>query len=186
MPPSLTSRFLPLQPVHLRVAVCAACIRAQVDGNSVPLPISLSQPATSDSSSDGEDLMVVVRDATPLPTGHDVEAQQAPAPVTPVASTIQSPSTLSAIPAAPSAGSSDTAVRQTAALPSALPAPSTVQPHSATPLAASSPRKVEAVRRRTARSRAGQHSPRPVNEVIQAEAPAAQSNAVLAFFRPWS
>ncbi|KAG8013700.1 hypothetical protein GBF38_022325, partial [Nibea albiflora] len=149
------------------------------------------QPATSESSSDGEDLMVVVRDATPLPTGHHVEAQQAPALVTPVALTIQSPSALSAASAAPSAGSSDTAVRQTTALPSALPAPSTVRPHSAcaTPLAASPPRNVEAVRRRTARSRAGQHSnphhlPRPANEVIQAEAPAAQSNAVLAFFRP--
>ncbi|TKS75691.1 hypothetical protein D9C73_010148 [Collichthys lucidus] len=116
--------------------------------------------------------MVVVRDATPLPTGHHVEAQQAPAPVTPVASTIQSPSALSAVPAAPSAGSSDTAGRQMAALPSALPAPSTVQPHSAcaTPLAASPLRNVEAVRRRTARSRAGQHSnlhhlPRPANEI---------------------
>ncbi len=166
---------------------------AGTDDSFAPFPISLDQPAASDSSSDIEDLMAVVRDTIPPPIGHLVEVQRAPVPMTSAAPTAQSPSAPSVPLAAPPAESSETVVLCTAPLPTALPAPLAAQSPSAsvTPLAVSPPRSEEVARRRTARSTAGQHSnrhhlPRPANEVVQAGPSAAQSNAVLAFFRPWS
>ena len=134
--------------------------------NPAPLSISLDRHAVSPSSSDDEDLMAVVRDTILPPAGHPA-VQTAPA---------------SAIP-----------VTSMAPLPSALPAHLTVQPPpvSAAPFAVPPPVSDEAVRRRTARPTAGQHSnrhhlPRPANEVAQAGPSAGQSNSVSAVFRPWS
>ena len=172
-----------------------AIVRMTASGdNPTPLSTSLGRPAVPESSSDDEDLMVVVRDAIPLPVGQPAGGvQPAPASTTPAASTVPLPSALLAPLAAPSFGSSDTAVLRTAPLPSALPAHSPAQPPfvSAAPLAVPPSGNDEAARRRTSRFTAGQHSnphhlPRPANEAARAEPSAAQSSAVSVLFRPWS
>ncbi|CAL8405550.1 unnamed protein product [Arctogadus glacialis] len=123
---------------------------AASDINPAPLSISLDRLAASESSSDDEDLMAAVRDTILPPAAHPAgEVQTAPASAIPVASM--------------------------APLPAALPAHLTVQPPSVSgaPLAVPLPVSDEAVRRRTTRPTAGQHSnfhhlPRPANEVAQA------------------
>ena len=157
----------------------------------VTLSVPLDQPAASESSSDDEDLMAVVRDTPLLPAGHPAgEVQPTSAPVIHIASTVPLPSALLAPLAAPSFGSSDT-VLQPAPLPSALPVHPTVQPPISTVPLLTPSGSDEVVRRRTARPTAGQHSnlhhlPRPASEVAQAGPSAALSNSVSAFFRPWS
>lgn len=95
----------------------------------VPPSVLLEQPAGSESSSDDEDLMAVVRDTPLLRAGHPAGAvQPTSAAAIPVASTFLLPSALLAPLAAPSFGSSDTTVLRTAPLPSALPVHPTVQP----------------------------------------------------------
>ena len=140
---------------------------AASEKNPAPLSISLDRPAASECSSDDEDLMAAVGDTILPPAAQPAgEVQTAPASAIPVAST--------------------------APLPAALPAHLMVQPTSVNgaPLAVPLPVS-EAVRRRTTRPTAGQHSnfhhlPRPANEVAQAGPSAGQSNAVFAVFRPWS
>ena len=140
---------------------------AASEKNPAPLSISLDRPAASECSSDDEDLMAAVGDTILPPAAQPAgEVQTAPASAIPVA--------------------------LTAPLPAALPAHLTVQPTSVNgaPLAVPLPVS-EAVRRRTTRPTAGQHSnfhhlPRPANEVAQAGPSAGQSNAVFAVFRPWS
>uniref|UniRef100_A0A671VB87 Gypsy retrotransposon integrase-like protein 1 n=1 Tax=Sparus aurata TaxID=8175 RepID=A0A671VB87_SPAAU len=162
--------------------------------NPAPLPIILGRRAVSESSSDDEDLMAVVRDPLFPPADHSAgEAQLAPASATPVASTVPLHPALLGSSVSPSSGSNDTAALRAVTLPSALPVHSTARSPSLStaPLAVPQSGNDEAVRRRTTRSTAGHHSnlhhlPRPASEVAQAGPSAVQSSAVSAFFRPWS
>ncbi|XP_058468550.1 uncharacterized protein LOC131443163 [Solea solea] len=148
-----------IKRVH-RTLLKAIVGRAALGDNPAPLPIPLGCPAVSESSSDDEDLMAVVRDPLLPPAEHSAGgAQPAPAPVTLVASTVPLHPVLltsSVAPlAVPHSGNDEVVRRRTTR--------STAGHHSNL-----------------------HHLPRPANEVAQAGPSAVQSSAVSAFFRPWS
>lgn len=176
--------------VH-RTLLKAVVGTASPESNSGSPPTPPGQLVRQDESSD--DLLALVCGTPPPPAAQVVrEAQTAPASAPPAGATVPRPPLHAAPLAVPHPESSGTAVRPTARLVLAPPAEMVVplpSTHPA-PQAVYPPGGNDTAMRRTARSTAGQHSnpyhlPRAANERADPRPPAAHSNAVSAYFRPW-